>query len=211
MHITKRCKTFLTSGKKSIFYRPRIALTFDDGHFYADQVYEKLKQHKVKATFFLCGCYFEKYSDIYKNIAKAGHEIANHSYHHPSFPTLSEAEIIEELSQTQQLIDELPRKARHRARLFRFPYSKKDTASLQMIKKQGYTPVSYTIDTQDWTKITAEEISHNVLGSASLSDGAIVLMHTSGAHTVEALDLIIPALKKQKYKFVLASSLLDHC
>lgn len=188
--------------------KPKIALTFDDGHKYASQINKKLNKYGVKATFFLCGCYIEKNLDIYREIYKAGHEIGNHSYNHPHMTDLSESDILTELSRTQELIKKIASTA-NRSKLFRFPYGTHDEALTHFIEEQGYTPVAWTIDSDDWTGISASEICNNILSSNYLTDRTIILMHTSGEHTAEALDLIIPALKKQRYKIVHVSDLLS--
>lgn len=187
--------------------RPKIALTFDDGHKYAAQIYAKLRKHHIKATFFICGCYIEENQNIYRKIYKARHEIGNHSYTHPHMTNLSKSDILTELSRTQELISRIANTA-NRSKLFRFPYGDHNETLTHYIKEQGYTPIAWTIDSRDWTGISASEICNNILSSNHLADGAIILMHTSGEHTVEALDLIIPALKKQKYKLVRISDLL---
>lgn len=188
--------------------KSQVALTFDDGHKYAAQVVEKLNEYNVKATFFLCGSYIETDLDIYKNISKSGHEIGNHSYSHPNMLKISKNEILTELSKTQQLISQITN-TDAQPLLFRFPYGSQNDELIQFVEKQGYVSVSWTIDTKDWTGISAEEIYYNISKSPKLKNGAIILMHTSGKHTLEALDLIIPALKNSGYKMVLISELFQ--
>ena len=42
-----------------------------------------------------------------------------------------------------------------------------------------------------------------------MEHGAIILMHTSGEHTLEALDLLIPQLRKKGYKMEKISELFQ--
>lgn len=60
----------------------------------------------------------------------------------------------------------------------------------------------------DWKGIRPEEIFDNVVRNDDLGNGAIILMHNSGEHTAEALDLIIPALSQRGYELVEISDLL---
>ena len=59
----------------------KIALTIDAA--WEDDktpfILDTLAQYNVKATFFLCGFWVEKYPDEVKQIAAAGHEIGNHT------------------------------------------------------------------------------------------------------------------------------------
>ena len=66
----------------------KIALTIDAA--WEDDktpfILDTLAQYNVKATFFLCGFWVEKYPDEVKQIAAAGHEIGNHTATHPHKP-----------------------------------------------------------------------------------------------------------------------------
>ena len=66
-----------TMGKKA-------SITFDCAWGAADmpQILNTLKKENVKATFFIVGQWAEKYPDVVKQIARDGHDIANHSYSH---------------------------------------------------------------------------------------------------------------------------------
>lgn len=61
----------------------KIALTFDDGpSFYTEDVLTILKEHQVKATFFLIGKHIEQLPDVAREILENGHEVGNHTYSH---------------------------------------------------------------------------------------------------------------------------------
>lgn len=188
------------------FLSKKVCLTFDDGHKYPDQILEKLEKYGERATFFLCGEYIEANLDIYRKIFDAGHEIGNHSYNHPDMTQLSETEVRSQLMQTQQLIEKITGNS-NTQKLFRFPYGKSDPSVVQIVKESGFIPVSWTIDSRDWTGISAREICRNVQSHRKIRNGAIILMYTSGAHTSEALDLIIPMLRKRKCEMVTVSEL----
>lgn len=207
MSVVKNCYKFFHLLIPWPFLIKKICLTFDDGHKYADQILEKLDKYEQKATFFLCGEYIEANMDVFRKIYDAGHEFGNHSYKHPYLTELSRDEIKSEITQTQKLIEKITMND-NKAKLFRFPYGANNQEIIQIVKELGFTPVFWTIDSRDWTGISAIEIFNNVINSKHLKSGAIILMHTSGAHTSEALDLIIPALKKKKYKMITISEML---
>jgi len=66
MNIKVQCWNLRRKCLNKLRHRKKIALTFDDGHKYADQILEKLEQYGVKSTFFLCGTCIKKNWDIYK-------------------------------------------------------------------------------------------------------------------------------------------------
>lgn len=121
---------------------------------------------------------------------------------------LSEVEILTELNQTQQLLDQITG-GNEEFKLFRFPYGSKNEDAVQLVESQGFISVTWTIDSRDWTGISAEEICDNVMRSEHLEHGAIILMHTSGEHTLEALDRLIPQLRKKGYQMEKISELFQ--
>jgi peptidoglycan/xylan/chitin deacetylase (PgdA/CDA1 family) len=61
-----------------------VALTFDDGpNGYTPAVLDALKDHGVKATFFIVGKMANAHPDILARIAAEGHLLGNHSATHP--------------------------------------------------------------------------------------------------------------------------------
>jgi peptidoglycan-N-acetylglucosamine deacetylase len=79
--------------------RKQIALTFDDGPHpsYTPKLLAILQQYHVKATFFLVGEMAEKYPELARAEATAGHSIGNHTYHHVSLFKISVEDIAVEL------------------------------------------------------------------------------------------------------------------
>lgn len=187
-----------------MIWRKQVALTFDDGHKYAMEILEGLQKHHVKATFFLCGWCMERDPEICRSIYKGKHEIGNHSYSHAYMDKLSDPEVLEEIGKVQQISEKLTGRE---SKWFRFPYGKKDEHLCQLVHQKGLRSVGWSIDSRDWEGISAEQIFNNVMEQREIRSGDIILMHTSGAHTAEALDLIIPALKRQGCQMVRISDL----
>ncbi len=61
--------------------KPQIAVSFDAawGADDTDELLRILRENDVKATFFLCGYWVEKYPEEVKKIAADGHDLGNHS------------------------------------------------------------------------------------------------------------------------------------
>ncbi len=66
-----------------------------------------LKKEKIKATFFILGEVAEWYPGLVKAIAKEGHEIAAHGFHHQDLTLKSKKEFARELAQTKKLLQKL--------------------------------------------------------------------------------------------------------
>lgn len=186
-----------------------IALTFDDGYDgeNADAILEILSQNNIKATFFITGEAAIANPAMIKKIIENGNELGNHSYSHPAFTRLSYSQMQDEVNRAETSIYNLTEKST--LPYFRPPYGDYNSAVLQAVVDINYNKtITWTIDTLDWSGISAEEITRRVLDNAS--SGAIVLMHVnSGAkNTKYALQDIIDGLKSKGYTIVSLSQLL---
>src|SRR5882672_7084463 len=86
--------------------RRAIALTFDDGPSESTPaLLRMLADQDVPATFFQCGANVERLPEIAREVARAGHEIGNHSYSHPRFIFRTPAFIQGELGRAQESIE----------------------------------------------------------------------------------------------------------
>ena len=68
-----------------------VALTFDDGPHpeLTPRILTILREHHVKATFFLIGTEVERHPDLVRRLIDEGHEIGNHTWSHPAMAHLS--------------------------------------------------------------------------------------------------------------------------
>ncbi|RNF39478.1 polysaccharide deacetylase family protein [Planococcus salinus] len=186
-----------------------VALTFDDGSdgTNINKILKTLKDHNVKATFFLTGSGANNHPQAIKNIVANGHQIGNHSYSHPDFTKLTATQIKNELNKTETAIKNITGKTTKP--IFRAPYGASNTNVLKAVGDTGYThTIQWNIDTVDWKGVSASQITNKVM--SNLVPGSIVLMHTgAGASgTPGALAGMISKMKAQGYKFVTVSELL---
>ena len=191
--------------------RPSIALTFDDGPSESTPaLLEILAEHKVPATFFMCGKNVRRCASIAKAVAAAGHEIGNHTDSHPRLDFHSPEFIYGELALAQETI----RKATGvQPRLFRAPYGVRWyglKSAQERLKLQG---VMWTVIGRDW-RWRAGRVSRLILRHAS--NGAIVCLHDGRAvertpdirSTLEAVEYVIPILKDRGFQFETVSQIL---
>lgn len=198
---------YITKGNTS---SKVIALTFDDGSDGANinKILSILSTHNIKATFFLTGSGAENHPQAIKNIAAKGHQLANHSYSHPDFRTLTATQMKSQLDRTETIIKNLTGKTTKP--IFRAPFGSVNSNVLAGVGAAGYGyTIHWNIDTIDWRGDSATTITNKVLNN--VVPGTIVLMHTgAGASgTPTALPNIITKLKAKGYSFVTVSQLLN--
>lgn len=186
---------------------PLVALTFDDGPHPAAtrRLRDILRDHQVPATFFVVGKVAARHPKVVKNLAREGHEIAGHSWSHPDIQRVSARRMKRELDKTRRLIHRLTGVDTW---LFRTPGS-----TLSYIRKwfripRGYTLVLWDVHSRDHEGLSADAMVDRIMGQ--VSDGDIVLLHNGYRSTAEAVESLIPLLKKRGYQFVTISTLLQH-
>jgi peptidoglycan/xylan/chitin deacetylase (PgdA/CDA1 family) len=184
------------------------ALTFDDGPDVVKTplVLEKLEKYGVPATFFYIGQLVnDRTKPVMDRAIGDGCEIGNHSWGWSSLNVMSKEKILDSVSKTSGAIEKYTGR---RPKFFRPPNL---AVGPNMIKAIDMPFVSGVLG-YDWAgcDTTAEDRAHNVL--KEMEDGAIILLHDvqPDPHpTPEALDIIIPELKKQGYVFLTLSRLFD--
>ncbi len=200
----------------SVWRGPRdrkvLALTFDDGPSPATlEVLEILDVHAIRATFFQCGANIERLPYLSRQVAAAGHEIGNHTYHHPRLPGCGAARLRREIGDTQKAILDA---TGAEARLFRAPYGLRWFGLRRALAEFSLTGVMWTAIGYDW-EWEAAEIARHVETQAS--PGGIICLHDGDRTspqvrrrpTIRALRLLIPRLYDRGYGFVTAGDLVD--
>jgi len=184
-----------------------IALTFDDGPGpYTPQILAILKREKVPGTFFEIGVLETYFHASTSEIVARGYPIGDHTETHPPMSELSPAQ------QQSELLEQTSKIGDYGApfpRLFRPPYGLWNSATLKLLKKYRMLMVLWTVDTNDYQLPGVAAIVHSAVSGAQ--PGAIILMHDAGGNrteTVEALPLIISALRAKGYKLVTVPKLL---
>lgn len=184
--------------------RRLVALTFDGGPTarYTGAVLARLRRAHVHVTFFIRGQFIDGQRRRLRQELREGHELANHSYSHPHFPSR------EELSRTNRLIRGA---TGYTPCLFRAPYGSVDGALLGRARRLGMLTIGWDVDSWDslYDNLSAATIYKRVVHGAR--PGSIILMHDGeGPHpgTVEALSPILRALKRRHLQVVTVSRLL---
>lgn len=191
--------------------RKALALTFDDGPSESTpSLLEILARHGARATFFQCGKNVERLPAIARMVAEAGHEIGNHTYSHSPLYLRHPQFILDELSLTQDVIQE---KAGIRPELFRAPFGCRWFGLRQAQQQLGLFGVMWTTIAIDW-KLDASAILNRMKSGAS--NGAILCLH-DGRQTepkpdvgpmLEAVSRLLPILIDREFQLLTVSQLL---
>ncbi|XID93022.1 polysaccharide deacetylase family protein [Paenibacillaceae bacterium WGS1546] len=198
-----------TLRRQARFPQRRVALTFDDGPnpVYTPQILAVLERVSGKATFFMIGEQMERYPDVVRQVAEAGHEIGNHTFSHPRLTGISRAECRSEIRRAELLIRKLTGRA---PTALRPPYLDIDDTVARIAASAGYTIVGASnLEARDWEQPGVRHIYERSL--ECVANGSVLLFHDGygdRSQTVEAVGLLADKLSGQGYKLVTASELL---
>jgi peptidoglycan/xylan/chitin deacetylase (PgdA/CDA1 family) len=202
-----------------IFWRgprrlPAISLTFDDGpnEPYTSRVLDILASFGVKATFFMIGENVERFPEAAGRVARAGHEIGNHTYDHGVLPLRSPGYIRDQIARTSDLIE---RATGSRPTLFRAPHGWRNPWLARTVRSAGCEPVAWMLGVWDTSRPGAAAITERTLHG--LSNGCLLLLHdgrgtehgADASQMVEALPEIIRKAHAAGYRFVTLSGMLE--
>jgi peptidoglycan-N-acetylglucosamine deacetylase len=181
--------------------RKAIALTIDDGPdpVYTPQVLALLARYRVTATFSMIGIEVQAHPAVAREVAHAGHLIANHTWTHLNLPWLSPAAVTEQMSRATEAIHAATGRIPH---LFRAPYGAWSPFVLSQCARTGMVPLGWSVDPRDWSRPGVTSIVTNIMRNTRT--GSIILEHDGGGNrsqTVAALKIVIPRLLAAGYHF----------
>lgn len=132
-----------------------------------------------------------------------GGGIGNHSRNHLNMPKLSDDEIRAEIEYVNDRVNEL---TGIKPTYFRAPFGDYSDRLMSAIEELDMVGVQWSIDSLDWKGLSAKEIFNRVVPKAKSGD--IVLFHNNSDHVLDALPLVLSALKEQGFEFVTLSELV---
>lgn len=213
-----------------------MALTFDGGSdaSEAERILETLKRKGIRSTVFLTGEFIRSYPAVTRRIVADGHEVGNHTFHHPhlarwdnrrghvTLPQVTEQLLLDELKATDRVFAEST--GSEMSRYWRAPYGEINAEIIAWASAGGWTHVGWTqgLDTLDWVADpadplyrSADEIRRRVVRAANAgakARGGIVLMHLGSERRDDQLSHELPAmiddLHSLGYRLVTVSTLL---
>lgn len=186
----------------------RVALTFDDGPdpVRTPALLDALAELDAPATFFVVGNRVDANRELTARIAREGHELGNHTYSHPYLPLSRSRRVAHELATTDAAIE---RATGIVPMLARPPYGGRSPRNVRVFDRAGKRLVLWDVNSFDWKGLTAEAIVERVL--ARTRPGSIILLHEArdgGEVTIEAVRLLVPALRARGYELSTTSGVL---
>ena len=172
-----------------------VYLTFDDGPIpeATPFVLDVLKEHNIKATFFMVGDNVRKHPLIYERVKAEGHQIGNHTFNHISGFKHSIKTYSDNAEKANTYLH---------SHLFRPPHGWMRLTQYARLRKK-YRIVMWDLVTRDYSKwMTAEDVLNNV--KRYTRNGSIITFHDS-LKSIEKLKTALPQaiiwLKEQGYEF----------
>ena len=152
---------------------PFVSLTFDDGPHpeHTPPLLDILAARSARATFFAVGRSAEEHPELVDRMRREGHEMANHSWSHRSFPFLTSAEARPEVLRWRDAFHDGEERP-----LFRFPWGHQGPREALAVRRSGHTIVGWDVDPGDYLpERTASDLFGALL--ADVRPGSIVLLH----------------------------------
>lgn len=180
----------------------RVALTFDDGPHpvYTPRLLDGLKARGVHASFFMVGENAAANPELVERIYEEGHLIGNHTYSHQQLTTLSEEAATQELTKTQEVLEQITGEWPLYVRPPFGSWNRELEGEVSML------PVLWSVDSLDWTTTNTAEIVRRVVTQVKEDD--IILMHDYYASSVEAALQVVDQLQTAGFTFVTADELI---
>jgi peptidoglycan/xylan/chitin deacetylase (PgdA/CDA1 family) len=204
-------------AEKIITQKKLIAFTFDacggrNGNGYDKELVDYLRKEKIPATLFVTGKWIDSQFEIFLDLSLDSlFEIENHGLNHRPCSVVGDSiygirgtgnieEAFDEVEANARKIEAITKQYPH---FYRSATAFIDEAGADMAAKLNITPISYEILSGDATPFISEsKIEENVI--KNIKPGAIVIMHFNHPewNTKEAMEKIIPELRKMGYSFV---------
>jgi peptidoglycan-N-acetylglucosamine deacetylase len=173
------------------------------GNEYIPVMLKTLKEHGVKATFFLEGKWVKNNANMVKMIVDAGHEIGNHSYSHPDMKTLSINGIRTQIKDTNDVIKATTGIT---PKWFAPPSGSYRDDVVKVAAEYNLGTLLWSVDTVDWKKPNPTTMVDRVV--SKVHNGAMILMHPTEATSL-GLDRMIRKMKEKGYRISNVSTLLS--
>jgi peptidoglycan/xylan/chitin deacetylase (PgdA/CDA1 family) len=180
-----------------------VTLSFDahENADYVPTVLQVLRDNQITAAFGLTGQFVTNYPSAARSIVAAGHKILNHSYDHPHFPALTQAQRWSQLDRTEAAFQQYLGVGS--GGWFRTPYRDgytDPTINRDLALRGFYINFDWTFDTTGYAGASWTTIQSRI--HQYMRPGAIIVMHASSPSTdPQFLPQIIAELRAMGYSF----------
>ncbi len=191
-----------------------ILFTFDDGpsRRTTPRLLDILDELGITAVFFVKTESFgngnpweREHAEIVRETARRGHMIGNHTETHRQLPLLRNAEIQAELAISARKIEET---IGRKPRLIRPPGGAISERVERLLSENGYTSVMWALYAGDLEVSTPQDVVRTFFRVLERREretgdrGGIVLLHDTKPHSLDAVPLLVEALRKRNCKLL---------
>jgi peptidoglycan/xylan/chitin deacetylase (PgdA/CDA1 family) len=164
----------------------KVLLTFDDGPIpeTTETILKELDRIGAKGIFFCVGNNVSKNPSLAKEIASAGHIIANHTFNHQKIAFKSLSFQTDEINKCTKTIEDI---TGNKVQYFRPPHGRIDFRTAAMLQKTGLRGVLWSLLTLDYKN------NLNIVKFAVkkyLKNDSIIVLHDS----LKSKDIIVDAI-----------------
>jgi peptidoglycan/xylan/chitin deacetylase (PgdA/CDA1 family) len=192
--------------------RQQVALTFhaSGDPVVVQQLLQIFDQRHVAITAFIVGSWLDANPDFAKRITDGGHELANHTYTHPTFLDLDRSSMTNEITRCRDVIMRLTGTGGDYFRTSGTTDGTDDPGATvrQIAGAAGYPVVlGFDVDPSDYADPGATAVTQRTLDAATA--GSIVSLHFGHQGTVDAMPSILDGLERRGLTPVTVRTLLS--
>lgn len=168
-----------------------VYLTFDDGPVpgVSDFVLRQLDDYKMKANFFMVGDNVQKHTSLALEVARAGHGIGNHTFHHLKAPKTSPRVYLDDVANCQKVIED---ELEVCAKTFRPPYGRLGNNLVSSLS-QEYEIVLWDLISWDFKQELQTQKALKKIKQYT-ENGSIVLFHDQQKSKANLQQILPPYL-----------------
>lgn len=180
---------------------PFVALTFDDGPKAETTcvLLDELSKRGVHATFFVVGENIAGNEELLLRMAREGHQIGLHTFHHRSLAQVNGADFYAEVDRLRETLSDLLGREDF---MLRPPYGMITPSNRA---RAGSPIILWSVDPEDWSDRDTDRQTALILNT--VQDGSIILLHDIYSASVDTALQVVDALMAQGYKFVTVEEL----
>ncbi|KAJ3072809.1 hypothetical protein HK102_006159, partial [Quaeritorhiza haematococci] len=165
-----------------------LALTFDDGPHPegTTALLDVLRRYNVRVTFFVVGQNAERYPQLIKRMWDEGHQIASHTYDHQSLISLTDDQVAQEITRTNDIIRNITGGAS--PRYLRPPFGDVDQRVHQIAQQQNMVIALWNLDTKDWANPAQTLDGFRTILNPQYTKGFVSLQHDINVQGMTFVD-----------------------